>query len=109
MECKFKEDELLSYSNNKQRFVDFLSIKLRRCDYVTRHANKDFDTLIESTALESAVNITTMLVGNDTDLLFCYNTMSIRGSMEGCSFMIYSSSQSQRKFCVEIFNKPKLN
>ena len=36
---------------------------------MTRHANKDSNTLIESTALESAVNITIMLVGDDTDLL----------------------------------------
>ena len=44
-------------------------MNLERLHYVTPHANEDSDTQIESTALESDVNVTTMLVGDDTDLL----------------------------------------
>ena len=69
MECKFKKDLILYYSNNKQQFIDLLSNELKRCDYVTRHANEDADTLIVSLQLLNLLSISLLLFGDDTDFL----------------------------------------
>ena len=71
---------------------------------MTRHANEDSDTLIES-----AVNITTMLVGDDTDLLV-WLLHHVKQRLNG-GLQLYDIffKPEPKKICVGIFNKPKLN
>jgi len=65
-----KKEEFLSNTINKQRFIHLLSDRLQNniaCQ--TLHADGDADLLIVMTALASAQNTTTVLIGDDTDLL----------------------------------------
>ena len=75
MSVTLKKDNLLSNPKNKQRFLSMLSKALQNVGCVTHHANGDADLLIVKTAVESARTSTTVLVGDDTDLLvlLCYH------------------------------------
>ena len=75
MSVTLKKDNFLSNPKNKQRFLLMLSKTLQHVGCVTHHANGDADLLIVKTAVESARTSTTVLVGDDTDLLvlLCYH------------------------------------
>ncbi|PFX20787.1 hypothetical protein AWC38_SpisGene14755 [Stylophora pistillata] len=81
MSVTMKKDNFLSNSKNKQCFLLMLSEALQNVGCVTQHANGDADLLIVQTAIESARTRTTILVGDDTDLLvlLCYHA-----SEDGC-------------------------
>ena len=71
MPLKTKKEHFLSNCENKQRFIDILSSKLQE-----HGAESDADLLIVQTAVDSAANSATTVVGEDTDLLvlFCLHT-----------------------------------
>ena len=69
MKLSQKKDELLSNSQNKQRFVNLLGEYLQHHGCVVHHARGDADFLIVTTALQCAKLTTTVLVGDDTDLI----------------------------------------
>ena len=69
MPLKTKKEHFLSNSENKQRFIDMLSSKLQEHGIKTLHAESDADLLIVQTAVDSAANSATTVVGEDTDLL----------------------------------------
>lgn len=69
MICKFKKADFLANPVNKQRFLNLLSNKFEISGCITHHSKGDADTLIVSTAVQSATLINTILVGDDTDLL----------------------------------------
>ncbi|XP_068675446.1 uncharacterized protein [Montipora foliosa] len=75
MSVTLKKDNFLSNPKNKQRFLSMLSKALQNVGCITHHANGDADLLIVKTAVESARTSTTVLVGDDTDLLvlLCYH------------------------------------
>ena len=70
-----KKETFLANEGNKQRFLDMLSSKLEMAGYTTIHAKGDADTLIVKTTTDCAKLATTVLVGDDTDLLvlLCYH------------------------------------
>ena len=69
MRLKTKKEHFLCNCENKQRFIDMLSSKLQEHGVKTLHAESDADLLIEQTAVDSAANSATTVVGEDTDLL----------------------------------------
>ncbi|MES9882763.1 MAG: hypothetical protein ABW185_17995 [Sedimenticola sp.] len=69
MICSMKKDELLSSTANKQRFINLLSDNFEQKGYKVLHADADADLLMVQTAIKSGDTRTTVLVGDDTDLL----------------------------------------
>ena len=71
-----KKPEFLSNHENKQNFINLLSDALVKSNCRTCHSDDDADVFIVQTAVESAKNMDTVLVGDDTDLLvlLCYYT-----------------------------------
>ena len=68
MKITMKKDVFLSNVKNKEQF---LALNRRLCQHqcVTHHADGDADLLIVQTAVEVARTRSTILVGDDTDLL----------------------------------------
>ena len=64
-----RKDEFLSNQVNKQRFINLFSENLEHAGYSTRHAKGDADVMIVDTAITKARDQTTVLIGEDTDLL----------------------------------------
>ena len=64
-----KKAAFLSNSENKHRFLSLMSFYLEQAGCESRHAKGDADFLIVQTAVESAKSKSTVLVGDDTDLL----------------------------------------
>ncbi|KAG1671837.1 hypothetical protein GQR58_016250 [Nymphon striatum] len=75
-----KKDIFLSNPQNKQRLLNMLSESLNENNCKTLHAESDADVLIAQTAVEAANLNTTVLVGEDTDLLIllCHHFKSGR-------------------------------
>ena len=75
MILKMKKDMFLSNPANKQRFINLLGEKLQLSGYTINHSSGDADLMIVQAAVESAKSTTTVLVGDDTDLLvlLCYH------------------------------------
>ena len=75
MIIKSKKEEFLANKDNKQKFINLLRDKFEAAGCSTDHASGDADLLIVQTAVNSARNNTTVLVGDDTDLLvlLCYH------------------------------------
>ncbi|KAK3730133.1 hypothetical protein QZH41_004828 [Actinostola sp. cb2023] len=69
MVVKSKKDEFLANQGNKQKFINILSGRFEMAGCPTNHASGDADLLIVQTAINSARSCTTVLVGDDTDLL----------------------------------------
>ena len=69
MIAKLKKDEFLANKENKQKFIHLLGNKLQQSGCSTIHAEGDADLLIVQTAIQSSRSITTVLFGDDTDLL----------------------------------------
>ncbi|KAK3754659.1 hypothetical protein QZH41_003875 [Actinostola sp. cb2023] len=69
MKVAMKKYVFLSNAKNKHQFIEMLATFLRNIDCQTRQAKGDADVLIVKTAVESASEKTTILVGDDTDLL----------------------------------------
>ena len=64
-----KKDEFLSNQVNKQKFINLLSENLKHAGYSTCHTKGDADVMIVDTAITKARDQTTVLIGEDTDLL----------------------------------------
>ncbi|KAL8598844.1 hypothetical protein ACOMHN_015423 [Nucella lapillus] len=69
MTLNVRKEIFLANKNNKQRFIRFLSAALDRNSCTTVCAERDADMLIIAMALESAKHKTTVVIGDDTDLL----------------------------------------
>ena len=69
MMIKSKKDEFLNNKANKQRFIHYLSDNLEIAGCNVDHAKDDADVLIVLTAVASARQKETVLIGDDTDLL----------------------------------------
>ena len=80
-----RKDQFLINKENKQRFINMLSMKLVERSCKTYHASGDADLLIVQKSVESASAVNTVLVGDDTDLLilFIYNA-----SLDSCSLFL---------------------
>ena len=70
-----KKEDFLANKTNKQRFINMFANKLQAAGCTVFHATGDTDILIVMTAVESAKTKTTVLIGEDTDLLIllCYH------------------------------------
>ena len=69
MVLKLKKDVFLSNTANKQRLIKLLGEKLQLSGCNIIHAPGDADLMKVQMAVQSAKSITTVLVGDDTDLL----------------------------------------
>ena len=69
MLISLKKKDFLSNQENKQRFINLLAEKLRIAGCTVFQAPGDADLLIVQTAVQVARTHTTVLVGDDTDLL----------------------------------------
>ncbi|KAG1710392.1 hypothetical protein GQR58_002674 [Nymphon striatum] len=80
MKLTMKKDIFFSNPQNKQRLLNMLSESLNENNCKTLHAESDADVLIAQTAVEAANLNTTVLVGDDTDLLIllCHHFKSGR-------------------------------
>ncbi|KAK3744094.1 hypothetical protein QZH41_005421, partial [Actinostola sp. cb2023] len=67
MVLKSKKEEFLANKENKQRFINLLSDRLKEAGYTTIHASGDADVCIVQTAVRLARFNETVLVGDDTD------------------------------------------
>ena len=78
MKVTLKKDNFLANPKNKQRFINMLSRFLQDDNCSSYHAEGDADVLFVKTAVESARESNTVLVGDDTDLLvlLCFCTRS---------------------------------
>ena len=68
-ELSGKKEESLSSDTNKQRLIRMISDKLRERDCTVVIAHMDADVDIVKTAVETSLQHTTTLIGEDTDLL----------------------------------------
>ena len=71
-----KKDFFLSNDSNKKNFILMLAEKFSLCGFfVVHHAHADADLLIVRSALECAQSRSTVVFGDDTDLLIllCYH------------------------------------
>lgn len=75
MKLTMKKDAFLSNTDNKKRFLAMLQRYLSEAGYTTLQSEADADVLIVKTAVDSASEGPTVLVGDDTDLLIllCYH------------------------------------
>ena len=75
MKVTMKKDHFLANKSNKQAFANMLSCYLQQKNCQTHHSEADADLLIVKKAVESSRRISTVLVGDDTDLLIllCYH------------------------------------
>ena len=64
-----QKDVFLSNTNNKERFLVMLGERLCRHQCETHFADGDADFLTVKTAVQPAKTQTTVLIGEDTDLL----------------------------------------
>ncbi|KAL8563160.1 hypothetical protein ACOMHN_065532 [Nucella lapillus] len=62
-------EKFLANLSNKQRFINLLSETLMKLEFQIHHAKDDADCLIVKTTLDVAASSTTVLIGEDTDLL----------------------------------------
>ena len=69
MVLKLKKDVFLSNTAKKQRLIKLLGEKLQLSECNIIHAPGDADLMIVQISVKSAKSITTVLVGDDTDLL----------------------------------------
>ena len=76
MKVTLKKEDVLANSKNKQWFINMLSRFLWKSNCQIHQAKGDADVLIVKTAVESAQQRITVLVGDDTDLLvlLCFYT-----------------------------------
>ena len=72
--CSKKED-FLRNKETKQRFINMLGSKLEIAGCTVLYAKGDADTMIVKAAVECSLQINTIVVGDDTDLLvlLCYH------------------------------------
>ena len=80
MALQTKKEEFLSNKQNKQRFIALLSKRLEQAGCEIHQARGDADVLIVQTALTSAAERETVLIGDDTDLLvlLIYHAKNVR-------------------------------
>ena len=78
MIAKLKKEEFHANKENKQKFIHLLGNKLQQCGCTIIHADGDADLLIVQTTIQSSRSITTVLVGDDAELLvlLCHAEMN---------------------------------
>ena len=96
MPCRIKKDQFLANQRNKQRFLNLLSTKLREQHIEVLQADDDADLLIAQTALNSAKDRPTIVVGEDTDVLvlLLYHIQNYHQKV-----IYHSAKHSQGKAC----------
>ena len=96
MPCKVKKELFLSNKRNKQRFINLLSAKMMEQQINVHHADDDADLLVVQTALDFARKNSTIVIGEDTDILvlLCHHIKTCHKQV------IYGSAKrSQGKVC----------
>jgi len=69
MTVTVSQEKLLSNRKNKTRLISMLTEKFEANNFPVKHAQDDADILIIETAIEQSENDTTVVVGEDIDLL----------------------------------------
>ncbi|KAJ8043143.1 hypothetical protein HOLleu_10106 [Holothuria leucospilota] len=75
MPCRSRKDVFLANKDNKQRFINMIGQKMEERGFDVTHADDDADLMIVKRAVECANDGSTVVVGEDTDLLvlLCYH------------------------------------
>ena len=91
MQLTMSKAKFLANKTNKQQFIKMLGDQLEMNNCKAHHAPRNADLLIVQKSVESAPMSTTILVGDDTDLLIllCYHS--------SLHFHRVFSNQSQRR------------
>lgn len=69
MEVPISQDKFLSNRFNKRKLIEMLIDNFEKVGISTRQSRDDADVLIVETAIEKSINNTTIIVGEDIDLL----------------------------------------
>lgn len=69
MEVPISQEKFLSNRFNKRKLIEMLIEKFEEVGIATRQSRDDADVLIVETAIEKSINNTTIIVGEDIDLL----------------------------------------
>jgi 5'-3' exonuclease len=105
MMCKSKKEQFLANPCNKQRFINLLAQRLQSEGCTVYHADGDADYLIVQKAVEAASSNTTVLVGEDTDLLvlLCHHASLHAHDL----FFKSDKNQKRKKKCCWDIKKTK--
>lgn len=92
-----KKEVFLSNSANKQKFVYMLGNYLEKSGCTVVHAEADADLCISQTAIQSAANGPTTVIGEDTDLLvlLCYHA-----DKDSSPIYLWSDKKSTKKMRI---------
>ena len=90
-----KKEEFLSNTTNKQRFTHLFGRCLEENGIPVQHAQGDADCVIVQVALRSAMEYTTVLVGEDTDLLILL-LFHVKSDMKDVFFSSTRASATRR-------------
>ena len=94
MHLTMRKDQFLANKENKQRFINMLSMKLVERICKTYHASGDADLLIVQKSVEAASEVNTVLVGDDTDLLIL---LIYHASLDSCSLFLKPEPRKSTK------------
>jgi hypothetical protein len=100
MIVSLKKKDFLANEENKQKFINLLSEKLLNAGCNVIQAPDDADLLIVKTAVESAKSNSTVLVGDDTDLLVL---MIYHGDIDGKD-LFFRPEPRQRSKTSRVWN-----
>ena len=98
MVLNLKKDVFLSNTHDKQRLIKLLGEKLQLSGCNIIHVPGDADLMIVQMAVRSAKSITTVPVGDDTDLLVLLCIMLIQALVICFSFLSQSKGQRRERF-----------
>ena len=94
MHLTTRKDQFLANKENKERFINMLSMKLVERSCKTYHASGDTDLLIVQKSVELASAVNTVLVGDDTDLLIL---LIYHASLDSCSLFLKPEPRKSTK------------
>ena len=92
MKINAKKDDILLHKSNKQDFIDLLAVELEKEGIATLKAEADADALIAKTAISMSSSVNTVVIAEDTDVLFllcyyhsdeCTNKLIMRSDRKG--------------------------
>ncbi|KAJ8018287.1 hypothetical protein HOLleu_43796 [Holothuria leucospilota] len=92
MPCRSRKDVFLANKDNKQRFINMIGQRMDDRGFDVTHADDDADLMIVKRAVECANDGSTVVVGEDTDLLvlLCYHASA---TLHDIYFMSEKSKQ----------------
>ena len=101
-----KKEEFLSNITNKQRFTHLVGRCLEENGIAVQHVHGDADCVIVQVALRSAMEYTTVLVGEDTDLLILL-LFHVKSDMKDVFFSSTRANATRRWEIKRTLSRPQ--